>query len=234
MQRRMRSRARRCPPPGEVIGHDVEPIDRCCRIAVSTRQELGGRCRYRRGHESPWHLPAHRGQQRRITAVESGVLPVDVDAVEQTSPARIVEQRATRCSEANGIGCRRGEAARAAGTTERPEHSQLGVLSLELAQLPEQPPRLPSRVGDPVDAVRCVVGDAGLDRRVALGAAAVDYRPERDVQVCESRGRAARRQVARVVAAVGPPCRQVADDAPRPAGHSGRCDGRRRSARRRC
>src|SRR6266511_5127291 len=180
-----------------------------------------------------------RGRAARVAlqAAGVGVLPVDVDAVEYVGPTGVLDQVVAGVREPGRV--RRGlcETAGPGPAAERPDHLDMGVLLLELAQLVERAAQragVPG-VGDAVDAV------GGRVRHVVVGVGVTDRAPaaagvtERVQQVSELRRGARRDEVLHeVLPLVDAPFGEVADHV-LAAGAGRRCGGpgRRRRGRRR-
>src|SRR5699024_9896996 len=143
------------------------------------------------------------------------VLPVDVDAVEDTVPTRVVYEVVARLRERLRVCRGPGEAIGPAPAAERPENLQVRMHLLELAQLVEVPAQrsLIPRVGFAVDTLvraveAVVVGVAVTDRTLAVRDVA-----ERVVDVGQLLRGPTRLQVLHmVVAVVDTPLREIPED----------------------
>ncbi len=238
------------PGAEEVVRHRVVPVDVLRGARVVRRVDLaagGGVGRDRGGDQVVLaELGAQGAHQLReglaaagVAAQAAGVrvLPVDVDAVEDVGPLRVLDQVVAGLRERLRVLGGLREAAGPGPAAERPEDLQVRVLLLQLEQLVEvAAQRLVPGVGDAVHRVGRGVGPVGRRVGVAHGALAAGDVAERVVDVGEFAGRARGLDVLDVVVAVvDAPFGEVADDLGPGrglrGGSAGRTGGRRGGGR---
>ncbi|RPK33317.1 hypothetical protein EES39_37315 [Streptomyces sp. ADI92-24] len=228
-------RALGVPGAEEVVRHRVVPVDvlRCAAVVDGVELAALGAVRAdRRGDQVVCaELRAEGGQQVAVGVTAAGVtgqtagvgvLPVDVDAVEDIGPTRVLHQAVAGVGERGRVLRGLTEAAGPGPAAERPEDLEVGVQLLQLAELVEAAAQLlVPGVGHPVDRLvgrvgLLVVGIGVTDRALA----ALDV-AEGVVDVRELVGRARGLDVLDVVIAlVDTPVGEVADHLA-----AGRCGG---------
>src|SRR5690606_3889131 len=142
-----------------------------------------------------------------------GVLPVDVDAVEDIGPARVLHHGLAGLGEGDRVLRGLAEADGVGPAAEGGQHLDVRVLGLQLAQLVEvAAQRLVPGVGLAADGLVGGVGLVGCGVGVVQLALAVHHVAEGVVDVGDLGGRAGRHQVLDVVvAAVDAPLGEVAE-----------------------